>query len=285
MCSNGCGTVPGVCLAELSTSGTAARSTGRCGGWTGVAEQLQTTATQPSLRTCRDRIRRDQRNPAALAGLTPCCCRLVCRRERADRAGRRLDEAVAVPAGAVPQHLRPAGRPDPAADKVADAEGAATVPMTACQGFTGRLLAAMRPWMSRKSSRARRPKARHTQSQCHTAWSPPTGLSSIDLRPVFALRQAHLLRDGGPLQPFHAVVLRLKTADETVRDPSGKWPGCQHMVGATQAFFCHVDLAKLCFEFQEVARVAAGHCARAQRAVCTTGGHPEHWLVPSLCAA
>ena len=29
--------------------------------------------------------------------------------------------------------------------------------------------------------------------------------------------QAHLLQDGGPLHPFHAVVLRLKTADETVR--------------------------------------------------------------------
>jgi hypothetical protein len=32
--------------------------------------------------------------------------------------------------------------------------------------------------------------------------------------------QAHLLRDGGPLHPFHAVVLRLKTADETVIAPA-----------------------------------------------------------------
>ena len=32
--------------------------------------------------------------------------------------------------------------------------------------------------------------------------------------------QAHLLRDGGPLHPFHAVVLRLKTGDETVIAPA-----------------------------------------------------------------
>ena len=32
--------------------------------------------------------------------------------------------------------------------------------------------------------------------------------------------QAHLLRDGGLLHPFHAVVLRLKTADETVIAPA-----------------------------------------------------------------
>lgn len=67
---------------------------------------------------------------------------------------------------------------------------------------------------------ARQLHLRHWQAQRHSARVfCRMGLMQTTSCSGSALRQAHLLRDGGPLHPFHAVVLRLKTADETVRRP------------------------------------------------------------------